>query len=111
VIDVVIVLGPILLSNYLSRRFEFEADRHGLTITGNVETVIRALALTYREAGNLADCNRVLELFMTHPSLTRRVESLADAAMVPREVAYRVLSEIGFKDGDTPTNSSEAAAR
>ena len=98
VLDLVIVLAPILFSNYLSRRFEFEADRYGLAVSGSAETSIRALALMCRKAGGLADCNPVVELFMTHPSLKRRAEKFALAGGVERAVAYKILAETGFRN-------------
>jgi Zn-dependent protease with chaperone function len=104
-LDLVIVLAPILFLNYLARRFEFEADRHGLAVTGSVETSVRALALMYREAGGLADCNSLLELFMTHPNLTCRAESLADAGHVSRDVAYQILAATGFRAPDAMPKS------
>jgi len=99
-LDFVIVLIPIMFSSYLSRRFE---------LSGNAETSIRALALMYRKAGGLADCNPVIELFMTHPSLKHRAEQFAIAGGIEQKVAYKVLAETGVRGFTAAISHSTSA--
>lgn len=70
-----LITGP--LSNYLSRRFEYQADQFAITATGKSQEFISSL----KKLGelNLADetPHPVVEfLFYSHPSIEHRIEKL-----------------------------------
>lgn len=73
-----VVTSP--LSNVLSRKYEFEADRYALEKTGNVS----AFASTMRKLAemNLADAapHPIIEfLFYSHPSIEKRIHAAENA--------------------------------
>jgi Zn-dependent protease with chaperone function len=74
-LDVLIVLVPIIALDFQSRRFEYVADQAGVELV-DPETAIQALINLYRFTRVPADFSRVTELFMTHPSLRRRLAAL-----------------------------------
>jgi Zn-dependent protease with chaperone function len=81
----VAVLLPVLVFYYVSRKFEFAADRIAVQSTGDVEAGIGALASMYRRTGVPAKCNSFVELFSTHPALWRRVDAVAAVGQVSPE--------------------------
>jgi len=78
--DVAVALLPALLFYFQSRTFEYEADRTAVEWTASPEAGIQALVNLYRETETPDDCDRITELFMTHPALTRRVSAIQAAA-------------------------------
>ena len=76
VVDVLVVFVPILTLNFLSRRFEYAADAAGVELTREPETAIRALVNLHRGTQAPMHCDRLTELFMTHPALTRRASAI-----------------------------------
>ncbi|HEY7096685.1 MAG TPA: M48 family metalloprotease [Terriglobales bacterium] len=80
VFNFVTALGPILLLYFVSRRFEYESDRIAVGWTGSPEAGIQALVNLYRVTETPSHCHRITELFMTHPSLSRRVQAIQTAA-------------------------------
>jgi len=80
-----VILIPLLVFYSVSRRFEFAADRTALEFTGEGEIAIRALATLYFRSGVPANCNNFDEMFMTHPSLWRRIDAIARVGQVPIE--------------------------
>lgn len=83
VADLAFIFIPTLASCFVSRRFEYAADRGSVEFTADPETAIRALANLYRFTSAPIECSRTVELFMTHPSLSRRVKALACMGKVP----------------------------
>jgi Zn-dependent protease with chaperone function len=74
-------LLAVLLSNYyVCRRFEFASDRKAVEYTNSPAAEIRALVAMYEKTNAPMDCGRLVELFMTHPSLIHRAEALAQQA-------------------------------
>ena len=69
---------PVLTFYFLSRRFEYAADAAGVELTRNPVTAIRALVNLHRITEVPMDCDKVTELFMTHPALTRRARAIGE---------------------------------
>lgn len=88
--DMLVVFVPILTFYSLSRHHEYVADAAGVELTGDPEAGIHALVSLHRVAEAPMHCDRLTELFMTHPSLTRRA------------------SAIGVKGGISPDRIREA---
>jgi Zn-dependent protease with chaperone function len=76
-LDVFVVFVPVLTFHFLSRRFEYGADAAGLELTRDPVTAIGALVNLHRATEAPMDCGEVTELFMTHPTLTRRARAIA----------------------------------
>ena len=75
--DVALVFVPILASCFISRRFEYAADEAGVGVT-NPRTAIEALNSLYRFTQAPTKCSWLMEMFMTHPSLARRVQAIEE---------------------------------
>jgi Zn-dependent protease with chaperone function len=78
ILDVLVVFVPILTFYFLSRRFEYAADAFGVELTRDPETAIHALVNLHRITEVPMHCNRVIELFMTHPAFTRRARAIGE---------------------------------
>lgn len=88
---------PLLAINAISRYFEYECDREAVEFTDDPEAGLHALANLYRMTGSPVTCNRIVELFMTHPSLTNRLEAITRAAEIPVSLVSAVLIEEGLQ--------------
>lgn len=76
--------------NYLSRRFEHQADLYAVDLTNNPEAFKSALTNLGFFSSFPKLIRFVLEIFNTHPSLERRIEFLDKAAEVkPSVQRYR----------------------
>ena len=71
-LDICIIFAPTLAFYFLSRRFEYAADRASMEFTQDPKAAIHALANLYRFTQTPTYCDRVTELFMTHPAFVRR---------------------------------------
>jgi Zn-dependent protease with chaperone function len=90
---VLLICGPPMLLNFVSRRFEYAADRGSVELTNRPDVAIRALANLYRETLSPISCSRILELFQTHPPLLPRVSAIAQAWMLPLSEVDTILRE------------------
>jgi Zn-dependent protease with chaperone function len=101
-LQIVIIIGPLMILHWCSRRFEYSADREAVDFTGDPETAIRALAnlQRFRELPDVNDS--ITELFMTHPNLTKRVHAIAKRGNLPPECVTDILEQ-----GQTPASPSE----
>jgi Zn-dependent protease with chaperone function len=77
-LDLVAVFVPVLTYYCLSRHFEYAADAAGVELTRNPLTAIRALASLHLVTGAPMDWDRLTELFMTHPAITRRARAIGE---------------------------------
>jgi Zn-dependent protease with chaperone function len=71
-----VILLPILVVRFISRRFEFAADAASVAFTKNPKAATQALINLNRHIQAPADLNQILELFATHPALNRRIEAI-----------------------------------
>jgi Zn-dependent protease with chaperone function len=92
-----VLLAPLLMIYSLSRYFEYSCDREGIHFTNDPEAGLHALVNLYRMTGSPIRCNRFVELFMTHPSLTNRLEAITRAAEIPVSRASAILNEEGLQ--------------
>jgi Zn-dependent protease with chaperone function len=74
-----LMLGPVLSFYYLSRHFEYVADRAAVKLTRDPTAGINALEGLYDIREVPKDCGSIVELFMTHPSFTRRARAIGEA--------------------------------
>jgi Zn-dependent protease with chaperone function len=77
-LDVLVVFVPILTFYFLSRRFEYAADAAGIEVTRDPETAIHALVNLHRITEAPMHCDKLTELFMTHPALARRAHAIGE---------------------------------
>ena len=92
-LQLVAMFGPLVALYYCSRRFEYSADREAIDFTGDPETAIRALANLHHLRELPAAHDRFTELFMTHPTFTRRVQVIANDGHVPADRVSDILQE------------------
>jgi Zn-dependent protease with chaperone function len=92
------VSAPLLAIYGLSRYFEYSCDREAVRFTSDPESGLRALVNLYRVTGSPVKCGRIVELFMTHPSLTNRLEAITRAGEIPVSRASAVLIEEGLQN-------------
>ena len=88
------VLLPLLTFYFVSRRFEYGADREGVEAVGQAEVAIDALLSLYRHTGAPTSSGLLEEFFSTHPSLDRRLRSIASASKLPDERLRRAEQEL-----------------
>jgi Zn-dependent protease with chaperone function len=70
---------------FLSRRFEFTADREGARLTGDPEALITGLAKVHALNAFPVRWGKWTDKTMTHPSTSRRAEAIAEATGYPVE--------------------------
>lgn len=93
-LDIPVMLLPILTFYFFSRRFEYAADEVGVALTRDPENAIRALANLYRITQSPAHFDRLTELFMTHPPLTRRVRAIGESGRMAAERISEIMDEV-----------------
>jgi Zn-dependent protease with chaperone function len=93
-LDISLMFLPILTFYFFSRRFEYAADEAGVELTQDPANAIRALTNLYRITQTPTHCDRLTELFMTHPSLTRRVRAIGESGRMPAEQISEVIDEM-----------------
>jgi len=76
ILDIAVILMPVLINRFISRRFEYAADAASVAFTKNPEAAKQALVNLNRLSQAPANRNEILELFMTHPALDHRIESI-----------------------------------
>jgi Zn-dependent protease with chaperone function len=91
--DVLVVFAPILTFYSLSRRFEYAADATGVELTRNPEAAIHALVNLHRITEAPIHCDKLTELFMTHPALTRRARAIGEKAGISPDRTREAIGE------------------
>lgn len=94
--------APILTFYFFSRRFEYAADKISVEFTRDGKAAIRALENLYSFTQAPTRCNRIAELFMTHPSLVHRVAALGGGGRMPE-------GPVKHTDSDVPKADSSQA--
>jgi Zn-dependent protease with chaperone function len=94
-LDILIILVPLGTFYFLSRRYEYEADRRAVDFTGNPETAVRALAGLHRISAAPARCGGFIEMFQTHPALWRRADAIGRAGEIPATRIAEILRQEG----------------
>jgi Zn-dependent protease with chaperone function len=86
------VCAAMLLTGYfLSRRFEYTADRTGARLTGDAESMISGLAKAHALNLMPVQWGKLNEKAMTHPSAMRRAVAIARATGFPAERVPEVV--------------------
>jgi len=91
-----------------TRRFEYQADRGAVRLTGDAPALITALVRISRLNNMPVDWGRGLESILTHPSVRRRALALARSGFLPAEDANRLVDD---PPDDPERWVSRAAAR
>ena len=92
------IFGPLCAIYYLSRRFEYSADRFAVEFTGEPQTVIQSLVRLHIAEEVPLQRGKFLEFFMTHPSLARRVDAIARIGQIPPRELSRILGDAGVSE-------------
>jgi Zn-dependent protease with chaperone function len=85
-----LILIPLMVSNAVARRFEFAADRAAVEVTEEPEAAIRALGALYYFSGVPARLGSFQELFLTPPSLGKRINAIARVGNVSVEKVNKI---------------------
>jgi Zn-dependent protease with chaperone function len=93
----IVLFVPLLAIYCLSRYFEYSCDREAIGFTNDPESGLHALVNLYRMTGAPVKCGRLVELFMTHPSLTNRLEAITRAGEIPVSRVSAILTEEGLQ--------------
>jgi Zn-dependent protease with chaperone function len=91
--DLLVLLGPVLALRYISRRYEYEADKGAVELTRDPEAGIKALASLYRITQAPANFDWAIELFMTHPSFAHRARAIGEAGNLATDQIANVVTE------------------
>jgi len=91
--DVLVVFVPILTFYFLSRRFEYAADATGVELTRDPETAIHALVNLHRITEAPMHCDKLTELFMTRPALTRRARAIGEEGGISPDRTREAIGE------------------
>jgi Zn-dependent protease with chaperone function len=94
--QIAVIFMPLTVIYYFSRQWEYSADRVAVEFTGATEVAIRGLMNLHKVDNVPMQTARFSELFMTHPSLTRRVDEIAKIGQIPAQQLSRILD-----DGDS----------
>jgi Zn-dependent protease with chaperone function len=94
-LDVLVIAAPVMLIDFLSRRFEYAADREAVNFTGDPEVAVRALATLYEISDEPIGCSWFTELFLTHPSLRHRAQAIARTGPLADERVAEILRVAG----------------
>jgi Zn-dependent protease with chaperone function len=90
-VDLLFLLAPLLTLYFVSRRFEYAADRGSVEFTADPAAAIQALANLHRMTDTPIDCGRIVELFQTHPGLLRRAAAIASVCNLPSDRVEEIL--------------------
>lgn len=101
----VVILLPILIFNYFSRRREYAADREEVTVVRDPESSIRSLAKLHRISHVPDQWSYFSELFTSHPSLERRARAIARVGGLSDARAEEILEEVKSRKRRTSSRS------
>lgn len=90
-IDVIFV--PLAVIYYFSRQWEYAADRVAVEFTGAPEVAIEGLMNLRKVEEVPMQTAKFSELFMTHPSLARRVDAIARIGKISAQQLSRILDD------------------
>lgn len=88
-----LLLIPMLTFYFLSRRFEYAADKSSVEFTHDIKAAIRALSNLYDFTQSPTRCDRFTELFMTHPSLEHRAAAIGRITQKPGENISELVAQ------------------
>jgi len=91
-VDIALLVVPVLVMNFLSRRFEYAADRTAIEFTGDPASAISALVNLHALSAAPIRWNRLTDLFQTHPAFPDRARAIADAGELPPERVAELLA-------------------
>ena len=106
-------LGPIiyiLVVAQVSQRHEFNADARAAQITGDPEATIAALARLSRTTNSPVDWGGIQGSILSHPSMRKRVLSIARRFGMPEARALELLQNPDVLGGATAATTVEAPA-
>jgi Zn-dependent protease with chaperone function len=98
----------ILVAARLSQRHEYSADARAVSLTGDAEGKIAALARLRRLSKSPVHWGGIQGSILSHPSMRQRVLALGDRFGVPPERALAILDDPDVLDASLP--APEAAA-
>ena len=93
-----VIIGPLALIYYFSRRFEYSADRAEVEFTGEPEIAIRSLLSLYKAGEVSMHHSSFSDFFMDHPSLASRLNAIARIGQIPAEQLRNVLVDEGLPE-------------
>ncbi len=100
VFNFAVIFLPLLISYFISRYFEFEADSVAVKFTSDGESAIRALVNLNHYTRTPFNCSKLEELFLNHPSLARRIDGIAASTKIPTERMTMIRQQFNLDSAD-----------
>ena len=91
--DFVLVMVGLTIFFFISRHFENVADATAVHVTGDPEALITALLRISRLNFTPIQWGKLTESWLTHPSLARRAQRIAEAGGMPPEKLQEILAQ------------------
>jgi Zn-dependent protease with chaperone function len=91
--QIAVIFMPLAVIYHFSRQWEYSADRVAVEFTGAPEVAIRGLMNLHKVDEVPVQTAKFSELFMTHPSLARRVDAIARIGQIPAQELSRILDD------------------
>jgi len=85
-----VIVVPVLISESVSRRFEYVADRDAVELTGDVIAATQSLVDLYRRADVPAEMGMMQRLLSSHPGLWQRIEAISCTGKVSADDLARI---------------------
>jgi Zn-dependent protease with chaperone function len=101
------IFGPLIALYYISRRFEYSADREAIGFTDAPEIGVQALAKLNQSRELPAASDAFTELFMTHPTFAHRVRAIVNHGQIPADRLPVVLQDAGITVTPAPDSLKE----
>ena len=101
------IFGPLITLYYVSRRFEYSADREAIGFTDAPEIGVQALAKLNQSRELPAASDAFNELFMTHPTFAHRVGAIVNHGQIPADRLPLVLQDAGITVAPVPNSLEE----
>src|SRR5580704_6413781 len=102
--QIAVIFVPLAVIYYFSRQWEYSADRVAVEFTGAPEVAIRGLMNLHKAEEVPMQRAKFSEFFMTHPSLTRRVDAIARIGQIPAQELSRILDDGAYLNSQSETS-------
>ncbi|MBI3848472.1 MAG: M48 family metalloprotease [Planctomycetes bacterium] len=107
-VGITALLVALFTIRFASRRIEFAADTHAVTLTGDPEAAICGLVRLMRESGTPLEWGWFESATLTHPSTVRRIRAIASRAGLTDERLKEILAAAELRSSEPPYDLPKA---
>lgn len=90
-----VILAPVLILESVSRRFEYEADREAVELTGDLIAATQSLVDLYGRAQLPVEMGMMQRLLSSHPGLWQRIDAINCAGTVSADELAHAPAHVG----------------